>query len=463
MILSQSVSQNFCYSFFPPLKNNSGSSSCTPSCKANLFASIFPSNSNLDGDESQPPLYPTSTLTMPPLKFFTRKARKTLLQLNTSISKGPDGIPAIILKICAPELAPDLNKLFQLSYSVSIFSSSWKLAHVFLIPNKGDKSDHSNYRPIANTSLISKTMETIITKQLLAFLETNNLLSDHQYSLRQARSTGVLLAYAVHTWSSALDSYGESRVISLDISKAFDLVWHKGLLVKPPMFGLHNNLIKWIASFLSNRSIAIRVGGFLSEPQSINSGVPQGSVILPVLFILFMNDLVSSTYSSIYSFADATYLRSSFSSNSPNLSHSNVSSNRNTPASLLTNDLSTIEMWGNDNSVKYNDGKTTQVVISRKHHSDFPPVFMSGHELDISSSFNQLGLSVSSNLSWKSHIHSTAKHASQKLGFLSRARGLFSSSQLLTIYKSWIRPFLEYCSLVWGGVPRSSLHLLDKV
>ena len=117
------------------------------------------------------------------------------------------------------------------------------LAHVFPIPKKGDKSDPSNYRPIAITSLISKTMETIVTKQLLAFLETNNLLSDHQYGFRQARSTGDLLAYAVHAWSSALESYGESRVISLDISKAFDRVWHKGLLAKLPMFGLHHTLI----------------------------------------------------------------------------------------------------------------------------------------------------------------------------------------------------------------------------
>ena len=105
----------------------------------------------------------------------------------------------------------------------------------------------------------------------------------------------------------------------------------------------------------------------------------------------------------------------------------------------------------------------TQVVISRKHHRDFSPVFMTGPELDISSSFTQLCLSVSSNLSWKTHIHSTAKNASQKPGFLSRARGFFSPSQLLTIYKYQIRPSLEYCSHVWGVAPRSSLHLLDKV
>ena len=247
--------------------------------------------------------------------------------------------PAIVLESFAPELAPVLNKLFKLSYSVGIFPSSWKLAHVFSIPQKGDRSDPSNYRPIATTSLISKTMETIITKQLFAFLETNNLLSNHQYGFRQARSTGDLLAYAVRAWPFALESYGVSKVISLDISKAFDCVWHKGLLAKLPMFGLYNNLIKLIANFLSDKSIANRVDGFLSEPHSINSGVPQGSAISPVLFILFVNDLLSSTSSSIYSFVDDTYLSSSFSSNPQNLSYSNVSSYRYTSVSLVTNDL----------------------------------------------------------------------------------------------------------------------------
>ena len=124
-----------------------------------------------------------------------------------------------------------------------------------------------------------------------------------------------------------------------------------------------------------------------------------------------------------------------------------------------------VEKWGSDNLVKFNEEKTKQVVILPKHHQDSPPppVFMNGHKLDISSSITQLGLSISSNLTWKPHINSIAKHASQKLGFLSRARGYFSPSQLLTIYKSHIRPSLEYCSHVWGGSPKSSLHLLDRV
>ena len=181
-------------------------------------------------------------------------------------------------------------------------------------------------------------METIINKQLLAFLETKRLLSDHQCGFRQARSTGDLLAYAVNAWSSALESYGESRVISLDISKAFDRIWHEGLLAKLPMFGLHPTLITRIASFQSGRSIAIRVDGFLSRPQ--------GSVTSPVLFILFINDLLSSTSSSIFSFVDDTYLSSSFSSNPQHFAHFNISPHSSTSASLNTNDLTNVESWG---------------------------------------------------------------------------------------------------------------------
>ena len=146
-------------------------------------------------------------------------------------------------------------------------------------------------------------------------------------------------------------------------------------------------------SFLSHRSIAIRVDGYLSKPHSINSCVPQGSVISPVLFILFINDLLSSTSSSNFSFADDSVLSSSFSSSPQHLAFSNISPYHNTSASLLTNDLTNVENWGNNNKVKFNQEKTKQVVISRNHHQDSPPpVFMDGHKLDFSSSFTQLAL-----------------------------------------------------------------------
>ena len=151
-------------------------------------------------------------------------------------------------------------------------------------------------------------------------------------------------------------------MISLEVSKAFDCLWYKGLLAKLPIFGLHHTLIKRISSFLSDRSIAISVYGYLSNPHSIKSVVPQGSVILPVLFILFIDDLLTSTSSSILSFADDTYLSSSLSYTRKYFAYSSIPLHSNTSASLLTNDLTNV----------LNEEKAKQVVISSKHHQDSP-------------------------------------------------------------------------------------------
>ena len=140
------------------------------------------------------------------------------------------------------------------------------------------------------------------------------------------------------------------------------------LLAKLPMFGLYHTLITWISSFPSYRLIAIRADGYLSKPHSINPGVPQSSVISPLLLILFKNDLLSSTSSSIFSFTENTYLTLSFSSNPQHLAYFNISQYRNTSVSLLTNDLTNVEKWGNDNLVDFTQEKATEVVISRKNH-----------------------------------------------------------------------------------------------
>ena len=136
---------------------------------------------------------------------------------------------------------------------------------------------------------------------------------------------------------------------------------------------------------------------------------------------------------------------------------------RKISASFLSNYLTVIEKWCKDNLVSFNQSKTNQAVLSRKRNQNFPPVLINDDELDTSASFTQHGLSLSSNLNWKAHIHSLAKHASQKLSFLARSRGFFSFCYLLIIFKSQIRPSLEYCSHVWGGAPKSTLCLLDKV
>ena len=460
--LAKSISSNFAESSFPPLVNTDGSISSQPKEKADTFASLFASNSNLNDSGHSVPFYPPPSLIMPSFKFFTRSVRQELCHLEADKAVGPDGIPAIVLKMCAPELAPILSRLYNLSLTSGVCPASWKTAHVFPIPKKGDRSNPSNYRPIAITSILCKVMESLINKKLLHFFESSSSLSDHQYGFRKARSTGDLLAYVTHIWSSALESFGESRVIALDISKAFDRVWHANLLAKLKSFGVNASVCSWIHSFLSDRSIAARIDGALSDNFSINSGVPQGSVISPILFLVYINDLLNSTSNLIHSFADDSTLHSTMHYSSQKDCHS-LTNDRSSMAQSLNSDLSTIQSWGSVNLVSFNHSKTQTLTISKKHSQPSDSLSLNGSALSSSHSIHMLGLHISNNLSWKEHIKSIAKSASRKLCFLYRSKRLFTPAQLLTLYKAQIRPILEYCCHIWGGASSSTLSVLDKI
>src|ERR1700755_1786560 len=157
-----------------------------------------------------------------------------LKSMNVRKASGPDGIPPRVLRECASELAPSLVQLFSLCLNTSTFHQCWKRAIVQPISKKGSRFDPSNYRPIALTCILSKTFETLLNSHFLDHLESHSFLSDHQYGFRRSRSTGDILSYLTDIWSSALRDFGESCVVALDISKAFDWVWHASLLSQLP-------------------------------------------------------------------------------------------------------------------------------------------------------------------------------------------------------------------------------------
>ena len=142
----------------------------------------------------------------------------------------------------------------------------------------------------------------------MAYIELNALISDRQHGFRRNRSTGDLMAYFTEKWNQAIHGFGESKVVALDITKAFDRVWHEALVQKVSAYGVGNRFVCWLTSFLQNRSIRVVIDGYSSNFKSINAGVPQGSVLSPTLFLIFINDLLSLTANPIYSFADDSSL-----------------------------------------------------------------------------------------------------------------------------------------------------------
>jgi hypothetical protein len=457
--LAKRVGSNFCTSSFPPLVNSSGEVVDTPHEKAELFASMFAANSTIDDGGQVPPFFPPPSHQMSSFRFSSRAVRRSLLELDISKATGPDGIPPVVLKHCAPELAPVLCKLFALSVTPGVCPASWRCADVFPVPKRGDRANPSNYRPISITSVLCKVMESCINVSIIRFIESHSLFSDHQYGFRSARSTGDLLAYVTHVWSSILDRGGESLVVSLDISKAFDRVWHSCLIAKLRHAGIDSSLLLWIGSFLHHRSLSVRLDGHSSKLHKINAGVPQGSVLAPTLFLVYINDLLSSTYSDIHSYADDSTLHSS-------ITHRGIGVDRRRTAAAagMNDDLAAIVSWGNSNLVTFNASKTHFLILSgRRDRGDMPHLHMSNSDIVVDSSIFMLGLTISNNLDWKPHIANISRAAACKLGFLFRARRYFTPLQLLTLYKSQVRPLLDYCSHVWGGAPSSHLFTLDRL
>ena len=305
---------------------------------------------------------------MPEVNISYEDVVSALSEFNTKKAYGPDGIPPVVLKLCARELAPCLEKLFNLCLSSGSFPSCWKRALIQPVPKKGDPTLPSNYRPIALTSVLSKVFESILNRKIWEHLSSHNLISDRQYGFRKERSTGDLLSLLTDTWASAFEGFGESFAIALYISKAFDRVWHKALISKLPSFGIYPSLCNLISDFLSGRSIAAVVDGHRSSFKSINSGVPQGSVLSPTLFLMFINDLLSCTTSSIHSYADDSTLHHSFHfDRRPTQEQLNTA--REDALVQLTSDLSLLSNWGKENLVAFNATKIHSSPINSTRSS----------------------------------------------------------------------------------------------
>nr|CAI5851059.1 unnamed protein product [Callosobruchus analis] len=237
-------------------------------------------------------------------------------------------------------------------------------------------------------------------------------------------------------------------------------VWHEGLLAKLAAYGVPLGLCQWLNSFLNDQFLFVAVEGCLSGVFSINAGVPRGSDFSPTLFLLYINELLETTYNPIYSFADDSTL--CMEPGKP-LSSQELARRRHQHASQVNTDIKKIVEWGLVNKVQFNVQKTQATTLTKKSLVGLPMLEMEGRLFVEFPSIKLLGISINNNMSWHDHVATIAKTASQKLGVLFRCRKLYTPEQLFLLYKAQIRPSLEYCSHVWDCAPKYSLKLLDSI
>ena len=245
--------------------------------KAKLFAKNFSKNSNLDDSGISLPVFPSRTnLKLHNISITPKIVKKVIMNLDSSKACGPDCIPVVVLKNCEPEL------------SESCFPDCWKVSSVVpVFKNVGERSTAKNYCPVSLLSVVSKVFEKLVNNGIVDHLEKCSLFSDFQDGFSSSQSTAGLLTVVPDRIARAFNRSGATRAVTLDISKAFDIVWHAGLLHKLKSYGVSGQIFGIISSFLSNRRLRVVLDGKSSQEYPVNAGVSQRSILGPTLFLLW--------------------------------------------------------------------------------------------------------------------------------------------------------------------------------
>ena len=387
--------------------------------------------------------------TMPDITISTEGITKLLRNLQPDKAAGPDNIKPVLLKELHQEIAPALQVIFQLSLTSGTLPEDWTKARVTPIYKKGDKSTAANYRPISLTCIVCKLMEHIITSHLVKHLDNNNILYDLQHGFREKRSCETQLVMLIEDLASNLQAGRQTDLILLDFSKAFDKVNHEKLLHKLHQYGVRGNILNWIRGFLDGRTQTVVVDGDESTSVPVTSGVPQGSVLGPILFLAYINDLPDRVTSKVRLFADDTALY--------------LSLNKHTQSTSLQQDLDHLQVWEREWDMEFNPSKCQVVRVSRARRP-IPSVYhLHGQVLEVVDHAKYLGVDISANLKWNEHIDNICKKATRSLGFVKRNIRTHHPKVREAAYKTLVRPQLEYASSAWDPHSIDHTHKIEMI
>ena len=392
----------------------------------------------------------------PPELLCTEEEVCSLLKsIDTSKASGPDGVSARMLKSTADVIAPSVTKLFNFSIRCCRPPSSWKVSSVVPIPKVPKASSTADFRPISLLPILSKVLERHFYFLIREHLLTSSPLSNCQWGFQPGKSTVSALLDTTHSWFQHLEQGEEVGAVFFDFKKAFDSVPHSLLLSKLSAIDLHPSIVSWIHNYLAERHQFVVFNGVSSEITPVTSGVPQGSILGPLLFLIYIDDISQvnlSPGSKLVLYADDILLYRPISS---------VDDYR-----ALQDDIDMLSSWTTLNAMTFNTTKCKTMIISRKRNQCLPPVplTLNGTILEVVLTFKYLGVLLSSDLSWTHHIQGVCSKARKILGLLYRRYYQYSDSRTLCqLYLSLVRPHLDYATQVWDPHLQRDINSLECV
>ena len=380
-------------------------------------------------------------------KFTEEDIFNQLKKLEECKAAGPDGIHPRVLKELASELKEPLKIIYDNSMRTGSVPLDWKEANVTPIFKKGDKTDSCNYRPVSVTPIVCRVLERLIKSHVVKFLEKNSLIRQTQHGFIKKKSCETNLLEYLEYITEQMDQHKPCDTIYLDFSKAFDKVPHKRLLKKVEALGINAKIVSWIEDWLANRRQRVIVNGVMSSWAHVQSGVPQGSVLGPLLFLIYINDLDVDLSSNVSKFADDTKI---FAAVDSQVKIENVQ-----------RDLDKLAGWCDKWQMKFNEEKCKVLHFGRNNKGHTYQI--NGRDLENVQTEKDLGVLMSENLKFQEQINAVVVKANKMLGFISRTIEAREPSIILPLYRALVRPHLEYCVKVWRPFLKKDIEKLEKV
>ena len=366
------------------------------------------------------------------------------MDMSSKNSSGYDNISPKLIKSIAPLIVPSLTLIINQSLTTGVFPDKLKIAKVIPIYKKLDKTQIQNYRPISLLPSFSKIFEKIAYNQLYNYFLSNNLLCKSQYGFRKKHSTDHAILELADRILLEMDKGNTPIAIFLDLSKAFDTLDHTILLQKLKYYGISETSLKWFQSYITNRKQYVQFQNVKSNLATISTGVPQGSIIGPLLFIIYINDLSNATsFFNPMIYADDTCLINSLQC------YKAVSDSH-----MINDELNNIYLWLSVNELSLNVNKTKYILFSttkKKRKLDPPAISINGSKIEKVHEFNFLGVTFDQHMTWASHIHKVSCKLSRNAGIISKLKYTLPCYTLKTLYDSLIQSHLHYGLLAWGA------------